>query len=895
MKRWILPLLLGSAIAYGSVDWGNHSIKGNLDVTGTTTLTGAVTAPIKLPSGTNSAPSLTFSTDTSTDSGMYRSAEDTVDFVAGSFVGLQLKKSTGNFANVGMGGAASVSDNVLLSLERTNSSSGSSIYISNPSTSANAFGGLRVVGDNGNVAGALNAYTDASTVDAFDARVVLRTDSSGKGLVLLASGAAPNDVKIYNGGGATTNENVRFNADYSMQLMQTIATPATPASNTLKMYVKNDKLYTLNDAGSELELGSGSGGGSAGINILSAYNPKAEAGATTNWTESGGGTLDVTSTAANVGNNTYSFSYDASANNDYAASTAVTVPAGLFGQNCLLEFRYKGFDSNITAQVHDGTNPLASQVLSASTLYSAPVQITFPCPASGTLEMRLLATGDAAIGYWDEVHLGSASNISNVSQAAFAGESYFAGTTNCAGWTRNSTTVGAFATDADCPGPTVVRSTLGTWATTDSNLPRQTITNLPPGIYKATFSGIPASSSTGVTVFAIHDGTTTCEPSHAVNDSIRTEATVSCTFEYTAAQSSVSFELYSATASGAITISPDTTAPRNSLRFQLERYPLASDVGINYQLTPWRVDASISGANPTLGGSAVTSYTAITNSGLTLVNNAEGTATAQIACATTTEAEGTTCNTAAVNEGIGIAFTIPRAGTYEACTAFAHAIGINSGSNQSNSTFQLVETPNNAQTISQSGKDRVQNGATGGGTDGVTNQTPIQLCGTFTFTSAGKKTIRLMYEQSVGGSGAATNTILADAGASNGDRDIHFTVRPLDQQFNMPNIINSVATSSSGATKMETALINCDAGASITSQNGNWVASVANISSGACTVTLNAGVFSATPHCVATQNAGSRIPRATPASTTSVVLGCTTDAGAACTDHDTYVICIGAR
>lgn len=56
--------------------------------------------------------------------------------------------------------------------------------------------------------------------------------------------------------------------------LQEIATPSTPASGYKKIYPKSDdKLYTLNDAGEEVEVGSG-GGGSGGINYV--QNPNFE-------------------------------------------------------------------------------------------------------------------------------------------------------------------------------------------------------------------------------------------------------------------------------------------------------------------------------------------------------------------------------------------------------------------------------------------------------------------------------------------------------------------------------------------------------------------------------------------------------------------------------------------
>ncbi len=175
----------------------------------------------------------------------------------------------------------------------------------------------------------------------------------------------------------------------------------------------------------------------SGINMLNSSNPKAEDGVSSPWTETGGGTLTVTSTAANVGNGTYSFSYDASANTDHADSPAVSIPSGLYGNNCLLEFRYKGFDSNITFKVTDGSNTIASQTLSAAATAYTLMQINFACPSSGTLQMQVYAAGDAAIGYWDEVHLGSATNIGSTVVVT-----QWASFTPTLSWVSNTTSAG---------------------------------------------------------------------------------------------------------------------------------------------------------------------------------------------------------------------------------------------------------------------------------------------------------------------------------------------------------------------------------------------------------------------------------------------------------------------
>ncbi len=178
--------------------------------------------------GNASNPSISFAADVNT--GIYRSAADTLEVVAGGYSGIEVKKSTGNFANVGLGGSASTSDSVLLALERSNSSAGTYASFSNTATDANAYGGIQVKGDNGNILGSLNAYTASSSVDCFISRVVLRCDSSATGINFVAVGAAPYNMKFYHNGGATTDISLQINSDKSLQFMQSISDPSAPAS-----------------------------------------------------------------------------------------------------------------------------------------------------------------------------------------------------------------------------------------------------------------------------------------------------------------------------------------------------------------------------------------------------------------------------------------------------------------------------------------------------------------------------------------------------------------------------------------------------------------------------------------------------------------------------------------
>lgn len=194
----------------------------------------------------------------------------------------------------------------------------------------------------------------------------------------------------------------------------------------------------------------------------------------------------------------------------------------------------------------------------------------------------------------------------------------------------------------------------------------------------------------------------------------------------------------------------------------------------------WRVDANIGGGNVSLGTVAQSAYGGASNATLTLTNaTGSGVLTAMIACDSTTAPSGTTCS--AVNEAVGISFTIPTDGCavsgacdVRACVAFTHNM-TNGAGGAINTYFEIVETPANAQTISQEGKSRI-----GSGFNVPSNQhyAPLMVCGTFTFASAGQKTLRLFFEQEVGGT-VTSSLITADQQGSSGQRDIHWEVYPI--------------------------------------------------------------------------------------------------------------------
>lgn len=204
-------------------------------------------------------------------------------------------------------------------------------------------------------------------------------------------------------------------------------------------------------------------------------------------------------------------------------------------------------------------------------LYKVPFILGGTSNGVSVTSNAVAVTGDVKV---DAGHVGANDIIQNVDQSRIAGESYFAANATC-GWTRTSTTLGAFGTFAACPGPTVTYSSMGTWLTTDSDLPRQTINNLPAGVYKATFVLKQNTTADADVSLSIFDGTTSCAPMSGSNNS-GTDGligqVVSCVFNYTSAGNR-SFELYAQSSASSVNVTNATgTGYSHNTRFILEYY-----------------------------------------------------------------------------------------------------------------------------------------------------------------------------------------------------------------------------------------------------------------------------------------------------------------------------------
>lgn len=215
---------------------------------GSASLAASLVANPVLDDGTAADPSLHFSADT--DVGLYRPGTNTLGFSAGGYKGLEVKKSTGNYANVGMGtdGSASTSDSLPLAIQRSISGQ-LAAKITNASSNAAAAAKVELSVDSADKNGEVAVYPSTSTVTANAGRMAVRPKDGATGLSLSGGDLTSGDVRVYTAGDHTsTGEALRVNADKTVQLPQSVSAPDTPSAG-MKLYNDGGVFKTKNSSG----------------------------------------------------------------------------------------------------------------------------------------------------------------------------------------------------------------------------------------------------------------------------------------------------------------------------------------------------------------------------------------------------------------------------------------------------------------------------------------------------------------------------------------------------------------------------------------------------------------------------------------------------------------------
>ena len=389
-----------------------------------------------------------------------------------------------------------------------------------------------------------------------------------------------------------------------------------------------------------------------------------------------------------------------------------------------------------------------------------------PFPKTATSNITPQTSG---VCVWDEANLSpscyngtSWQSMGGISQAQMFGKVRMSG---CTDWSRSNTAFGSQATGAGCSYTNFANS-----LSPSTQLPAIRFASIPAGtiyvVARGYFGKTITSTNAGV-AFRFNDGTNTFGEQIASDQSTGSGQAmgvgqISGSFTYTVAQGETTIDIQSkisstgSAAAALISGSQSLNFGGSSiagLEIEVYHFPTGPSVGLNTAFTPWRIDATMDGANVSLGVANVASYTEIADAGLTLKPKS-GSQPVGVMCSGTNAAtapslSNTIC--AAGSESLGINFTIPRAGAYKVCAQTSWQ-GLVDASEGLNMGFQLIETPTNAQTFTLEGGTRTPL-SFGNSTAGVSDQYsgfPLHSCSTFEWSSAVRaiyywRTRRLQY------------------------------------------------------------------------------------------------------------------------------------------------------
>ena len=619
------------------------------------------------------------------------------------------------------------------------------------------------------------------------------------------------------------------------------------------------------------------------------------------WTASGGATATVNTTAKLQGS--YGYDWNSNGAAQTLLSQSITIPEHLKGKSGLAFCSIKTVSGSAThtLTVNDGTNDLVTAQSITTTTSAAPrSSVNFIFPTSGTIRLKLASVAaDEPEIYIDACYLGEATNVQQVSQATVYGGLEQLSASGC---TYAQSTSSGFTDYENLGNGTGCNDWFGIGGTTaggisnsSANTLQAVAPSMPPGRYLVMLTGRFVASSSNSCYFRFSDGLQEFGMLHAFSSTGSiTNGPLTGFVEYTTTANRT-FTVKSSDNSSVTCSLLNDTAGAENLQWYFYRFPTASETVYRPDLYNWRVDANISGANVLLGTSDVSSYTGMTNASLTLANNTgRGVITAQIPCSSTNSPTGTTC--AVGDESVGVSFTLPAAGDVMACVQFSHLYDTNEEDGMF--AFEIVETPSNAQTITQEGKEKVSFGFDLG-IDAPINDavTPVKVCSPFSFSSAGQKTLRLFYEQDV--SGITASNILADALATVGQRQVHWEVYPINQAIPAPILVGSVTSNTTGQLRIEgvRSTPSCTSNpCAITDQTSSWVSSITRSSAGTYSINFAASVFTAAPFCTCNSNtAGSTAWCIVDAPTTAKVDVNLQSNNTTKVDSGFHVVCMGQR
>ena len=298
------------------------------------------------------------------------------------------------------------------------------------------------------------------------------------------------------------------------------------------------------------------------------------------------GTFAVGTSNKLFGKNSAAFT--PSATSQYFESSATTVPAALYGEDCMVSLKYKGADTNVYLTVMDGSStelvPSAERAVLNAETGSKTAKIYFSCPSSGSIKFRLQSTASGSIGYYDQAYIGKSDGLVS-KQVKHIGSAKYPPFTACR-WTTVSTSFASFAPDGDCQDAALTGAALQP----TTRIPAVRFTNLQPGRYVVVVNGFFCPND-----FSSNAATQNYTISYSLGDSGETTSALSNTsayycshyiegvFDIATAQSSIEFSITAKTnnTSNAASIRLDDSVIGRTLSFDVYYYPSSTDTSIN--------------------------------------------------------------------------------------------------------------------------------------------------------------------------------------------------------------------------------------------------------------------------------------------------------------------------
>lgn len=575
-----------------------------------------------------------------------------------------------------------------------------------------------------------------------------------------------------------------------------------------------------NDGLLEKKIGSGSGGGEGGINLLANASFEDPGSPILNWTCSGG-TFTQEGFTNGLEDDQFFARYVSTGAGQYCESDVVTIPED-FSAGLMADVRYTSGSSAFDLVVLDNTGAITYTSGSFSDLdewRQLPTQ-TFDSPGSGSLvKLRVVSTGAGTIDL-NRAYLGSNKGI----------------------------------IPADFQGEIVEKILSSSFTSTGSiaPIPELSFTGLEIGATYEVGGSINSNEnineSSGGYVYFYNGPTLLAAHQFQINspvDGAYGKPYLQPSFKFIASDTTfnVSHQGYGVSP---VTIYGDGTKGVLGSYIQLTKLSTKSVQAFTPEQASFYYEGEI---QHTTGGFSLPTNapvnSSINDANLSLVNRV---GSAGIACDGGEVGSGSTCTGL---EDVGIAINLPVAGRYRVCNTntFKLQAGTTGGGASQTVNTKIVKTENASSTIlvdSERGSRR----RTGNGSYASANvlTTTQHQCEIYDIANAGLHTFRLYYISSGGGAGISLTFQTSSPGSANYMNA--WRVELVGNYVARPVIQNMVDTRESKGLRTQTCTIS-DTGTPTfqTSDCNSWIDSISDNGTGTGILNLKAGTFSEKPSC----------------------------------------------